>query len=61
MQNISNHLVQLRVAGSRLAESREALIEYDAYRQRQKEGETPEILVPLTGALYVKVSLERTP
>lgn len=41
---------------SRLSESREALIQFDAYRQRQKEGETPEVLVPLTGALYAKVS-----
>lgn len=56
VQNISNHLVQLRVAASRLAESREALVQFDAYRQRQKEGEAPEVLVPLTGALYAKVS-----
>lgn len=58
VQNISNHLVQLRAAASRLAESREALVQFDAYRQRQKEGETPEVLVPLTGALYAKGRLQ---
>ncbi|KAL8443080.1 hypothetical protein Emag_006107 [Eimeria magna] len=58
VQNISSHLMQLRVASNRLAESREALIQFDAYRQKQKEGETPEILVPLTGALYAKGRLQ---
>ncbi|OEH76831.1 prefoldin subunit 5 [Cyclospora cayetanensis] len=58
VQNISNHLVQLRVAAARLEESREALVQFDAYRKRQKEGETPEVLVPLTGALYAKGRLQ---
>ncbi|KAL8424981.1 hypothetical protein Efla_004458 [Eimeria flavescens] len=58
VHNISSHLMQLRAASARLAESREALIQFDAYRQKQKEGEAPEILVPLTGALYVKGHLQ---
>lgn len=59
VENLSNHLSQLKFAASRVSEAREAVIQLDAYRQRQKEGEAPEVLVPLTGALYVKVGMKR--
>ncbi|CDJ58820.1 prefoldin subunit 5, putative [Eimeria maxima] len=59
LQNISSHLSQLRVAAARLAESREALTQLDSHIQRQKQkGETAEVLVPLTGALYAKGRLQ---
>ncbi|CDJ38769.1 prefoldin subunit 5, putative [Eimeria tenella] len=58
VENLSNHLSQLKFAASRVSEAREAVIQLDAYRQRQKEGEAPEVLVPLTGALYVKGRLD---
>lgn len=61
LQNISSHLSQLRVAAARLAESREALTQLDSHIQRQKQkGETAEVLVPLTGALYAKVASKNT-
>lgn len=56
VQSAISNVLQLRTAAARLAESREALIELDAYRKRQKEGKSPEVLVPLTSALYAKVS-----
>lgn len=58
VQSVLGNVLQLRTAAARLAESREALIELDAYRRRQKEGESPEVLVPLTSALYAKGSLQ---
>ncbi|CDJ36303.1 prefoldin subunit 5, putative [Eimeria mitis] len=57
IQNISNHLSQLRVAAARLAECRDALTQLDSHIEKQK-GEPSEILVPLTSSLYAKGRLQ---
>ncbi|CDI74688.1 prefoldin subunit 5, putative [Eimeria praecox] len=58
LQNLSTQLSQLRVAAARLAESREALTQLESHMQKKKEGETSEVLVPLTGALYGRLQCD---
>ncbi|PHJ23367.1 prefoldin subunit [Cystoisospora suis] len=61
LQNLAVHLRNLRVASSRLQESRDAVVKFGLLdntgsdkKGDEDEDDTPEVLVPLTSSVYVK-------